>query len=154
MLSATQQGILVLSSLNLLPHKLDLLDPATDVDGCCPDCCAPCHLLRELMRAGTLDEIVTWAPNHMWSDLDWWVNGRVDREWLDLVWGCQSEPRCEVTRRACFHHPDGLGCPICQGTSQCPNELCGGDGGACPTCGFDVSDVHPNRAKLHPVTEA
>ena len=62
---------------------------------CCADCCAPCHSLRELAQSGDLDAVVMTAPEHLWRGSEWWVDGKVDREWLFSRWDCTSRPRCD-----------------------------------------------------------
>lgn len=100
MLSAAQQGVLIVSTLNKLPTLSDIVDPDLRqvVEGCCPNCCAPCGVVRQLHLSGDLDEVVTWAPNHMWRDVLWWRSGHVDRVWLYAIWDCTSRPRCDDGR--------------------------------------------------------
>lgn len=94
MLTTRQQGMLVCDALNRLPHPQDLAEKQPFVELCCPDCCAPCGLLRDLLDAGTLDEIVQLAPAHHWRDIAWATNGVVDEQWLRACWDCTSRPRC------------------------------------------------------------
>lgn len=97
MLTASQQGIMVIDALNRLPTLDDYLNPdINSADGCCPKCCAPCGVLEDLDREGLLDSVVTWAPNFMWQLTSWWRKGEVDRVWLYAVWDCQGSPRCET----------------------------------------------------------
>lgn len=98
MLTAAQQGILVVAALSKLPNLGDYInkDMRHVVDGCCPNCCAQCGVLQDLDRSDMLDEVITWAPNHMWHDMLWWRNGQVDRTWLYAVWDCQNQPRCDT----------------------------------------------------------
>jgi len=97
MLTAAQQGTLVVATMDKLPWLGDYLnDDMGTEDGCCPDCCAPCGVVREIDQAGLLDTVVTWAPNHLWGDgTMWWRNGSVDRTWLYAIWDCQSRPHCK-----------------------------------------------------------
>lgn len=106
MLTAAQQGILVISVLGKLPTLGDYLNPNLKhvVDGCCPSCCPQCGVVQELDRSDTLDEVITWAPNDMWSSLLWWRNGRVDRTWLYSVWDCEARPRCGETEEYVENH--------------------------------------------------
>lgn len=106
MLTAAQQGILVVSALGMIPTLGEYLNPNVDVDGCCPHCCASCSVVQELDRSDTLDEVITWAPNDMWSSTLWWRNGRVDRTWLYSIWDCESQPRCGTDVRADNHTLD------------------------------------------------
>lgn len=65
--------------------------------GCCPQCCAPCVTLRELLEAGELD---MWVRG--WSDplvgTAWWTDANeVDREWLARAWSRADEMGCHAT---------------------------------------------------------
>lgn len=95
MLSLQQQGVLVVVCLNMLPHPQDLAEGNAFARQCCPDCCAPCGLLRDLLDAGTLDQVVQLAPSHYWQDIAWADNGVVDKQWLRACWDCTSQPRCD-----------------------------------------------------------
>lgn len=87
--------MLVCDALNRLPDPTDLASNMPFVEKCCPDCCAPCDLLRELLRVGTLDEIVRWAPRHLWQNVSWWTPQGVNKQWLADCWECTSIPKCE-----------------------------------------------------------
>lgn len=58
------------------------------VNECCPYCCAPCYVLRELREAGTLDNHVRAAD--MTLNWDWWdkQRGCVRPDWFDLWTTC------------------------------------------------------------------
>lgn len=100
-LTPQQQGVLVLAMLNKLPHPEDLSERRFLDNRCCPDCCAPCSIIRELERAGMLDEIVKLAPEFMWRDIAWMTDeGVVNKQWLYDCWGCQSNPPCSAQDRA------------------------------------------------------
>lgn len=90
-LTEKQQGILVISSLNMLPFLGDYLNPEINAEGCCPRCCAPCHVLWELDQHGRLDEVVLHAPGFMYCDNAWWHHSKVDRTWLYCLWASQDE---------------------------------------------------------------
>lgn len=92
-MSPAQQGILVISTLNEhLPTLSDFFEPDKWLDpaGCCPDCCAPCSVVRELDHEGKLDAIVTAAPKHLWDNHAWWKDSSVDRTWLYSVFSCPN----------------------------------------------------------------
>lgn len=64
-----------------------------DGDGCCPQCCAPCEALQHLDNEGILDEVIkNWDTYSDGTSVlkegnpSWWVNGKVDREWLYAAW--------------------------------------------------------------------
>lgn len=96
MLTPAQQGILLICALDKLPFLGDYLNPELDVDGCCPDCCAQCGLVRDVDRAGQLDDIITEGPSFLWSQSAWWRKSKVDRVWLYAVWDCQFRPNCKT----------------------------------------------------------
>jgi len=99
LLTPEQQAVLVISSLNLLPHPDDLTDYLAGKNdfghGCCADCCAPCGILRDLRDAGTLDDIVRICPPHYWTGLTWWTPDGVDKNWLQACWS--NSLCCEET---------------------------------------------------------
>lgn len=74
----------------LTHHALNEL--YNDEDGCCPDCCTPCYALMFLEQENVLDSIVL-----NWEEYDdgtkvfdvppsWWIDGKVDRDWLYGSW--------------------------------------------------------------------
>lgn len=67
-------------------HLADLYMADQD-EGCCPECCAPCAALKQLLDAGQLDDIARpyyEAGGGQGSDI--WVDGQVDRELLKRAW--------------------------------------------------------------------
>lgn len=106
-LTAAQQGILIAANLTILPTLGDTVNTNPDgyevAVGCCPQCCSRCAVTDELDRAGTLDEVVTWAPQDQWRDTKWWRDGRVDRVWLYGVLACPNQ--CSEPDRAARHSP-------------------------------------------------
>lgn len=84
-----------LQAYAMLAHAaLDLLD-----DKCCPACCAPCGALKYLDEEGILDQVLlNWDEYDDGTKIfseenapDWWVDGKVDRDWLYKTWtGCDS----------------------------------------------------------------
>lgn len=96
MLTLTQQGLLVCDALYRLPHPEDLAEGIGD--RCCPDCCGPCGLLRELLDTGLLDTVVRQGPPHLWRDgVAFMKDGAVDKDWLRACWACTSDPPCELS---------------------------------------------------------
>jgi hypothetical protein len=82
-------GWLIVHALNTAGTQFD--DPALD-ERCCSNCCGACAALVALRDAGTLDDRVRLvAQGGGWS---WWVDGRVDREYLDRA----IRPDCETCR--------------------------------------------------------
>ena len=73
----------------LTHHALNEL--FVDDEGCCPECCAPCHALKDLDDEGVLDSVV-----RLWAEYDdgtptltnhsWWKEDKVDREWMYGQW--------------------------------------------------------------------
>ena len=63
--------------------------------GCCPDCCAPCGVLRELARSGDLDAWVRAWPDDL-SDIIWWdeTTKTVRRDWLAASWANVAALQC------------------------------------------------------------
>lgn len=100
--------MLVCHALNQLPHPQELAEGQPWAEKCCPDCCAPCGLLRDLDDDGTLDTIVRKAPAGVWGDgWAWWSDeGGVDKDWLYASWGCTSQPKC--LRAAMYERLDHL----------------------------------------------
>lgn len=73
----------------LVVHQLDTLY----AEQCCPECCAPCGVVRDLLDRGDLNEVVMWAPTELWRDSHWWRNGLgVDPWWLNSRWLCSNYP--------------------------------------------------------------
>ncbi len=102
LLSAEQQGDLVISVLNMLPHPLDLAESKGEWLTCCPDCCGPCGVLRELRDSDDLDQAVR-NSRLFGVDWSWWdtANAEVNRPWLAEVW--------KICENAVPGHPDGKG---------------------------------------------
>lgn len=73
----------------LVAHALGHLDgwpDPEDEEGCCPQCCAPCHSLKLLADEDMLDAAVKPFVEETGADWVWWVDGRVDPEWLARGW--------------------------------------------------------------------
>lgn len=93
-------GILVADQLN----QLDL------DEGCCEGCCAPCgDVLKPLIEAERLTDVVRQAPEHLWGPgVDWWVgdreDGHVDTAYVRLAWRCRSNPPCDTDNLEETHH--------------------------------------------------
>ncbi len=102
LLSKEQEGDLVISVLNMLPHPDDLANRKGEWLTCCPDCCGPCHVLRELRDSGDLDMAVQnsrlFGPAWSWWDA---AADEVNRAWLAACW-----KSCE---NAVPGHADGAG---------------------------------------------
>jgi hypothetical protein len=68
-----------------------------EAPGCCPECCAPCGALKDLLDRGQLDELYGAYMDHCGTDSDTWdVDKRqVGREWLLEAWsvdlGCHGK---------------------------------------------------------------
>lgn len=99
MLTAEDQGILLVCVLNRLPFLGDYLNPAVFAEGCCPDCCEECAVVWRTDRSGKLDEFIAFAPQELWADSAWWRNGQVDRVWLYAVWERHSDTDDDTGRR-------------------------------------------------------
>ncbi len=98
MLTPEQQAILVIARLDQLPHPRDLAEGRDYGLACCPDCCAVCTILRDLLQAGTLDDVIRQADKDYYTPSAWWTgDGGVDKQWLRDCWGCQSHPPCART---------------------------------------------------------
>ena len=72
-------------------------DEGADPDGnlgCCPECCAPCSVVAELLGEGRLDMWVLWWPEFLPGSA-WWDerNNRVDRGWLGRAWAAARDGR-------------------------------------------------------------
>ncbi len=96
-------AVLVHSALNSLwgssrqaaPDDLAVGDERwDDYQGCCPRCCGPCSVLRELLGEGQLDRLVRAWPAHQQSA--WWDEDRqeVDRAWLRGAWAKADQQGC------------------------------------------------------------
>ncbi len=95
MLTPEQQAIMVIVALNHLPTLRDHLNPDLLAEGCCPDCCASCDVLRELDRTDLLNQVIEQAPADMQAERYAWArDGAVDIVWLYAVWDCTSRPKC------------------------------------------------------------
>lgn len=70
--------------------------------GCCPECCAPCLVVAELLEQGRLDRWVLWWPESL-PGTSWWdvASMRVDRGWLDRAWAAARDGRL-----GCVHDSD------------------------------------------------
>jgi hypothetical protein len=69
----------------LVAGHLSILYRADQEEGCCPECCAPCAGLKQLLDVGQLDDIARpYYEKEGSSDI--WVNGQVDREFLKRAW--------------------------------------------------------------------
>lgn len=83
-LNQEQIAALVVASVNHLPHRDDLVIGKTD-QGCCPVCCACCFVLKQMIDANVIDHIISFSRiGH--DEYDWWVDGKLDRRWLDAAW--------------------------------------------------------------------
>lgn len=81
-LSPAVVGMLVLALLN------DLWATTHDAP-CDPQECGPCSAIMALVRAGQLDRAVLHAEGL--SGAAWWVDGKVDRQWLMGAWGLSGK---------------------------------------------------------------
>ncbi len=98
MLTLAQQGSLIVFLLNRLHFPEDIEEGIAA--SCCPDCCAECWLLRELLDAGQLTTVVKQAPQWMWHDgMAWMKDGEIDEAWVRGNWGCTSSPKCDRVER-------------------------------------------------------
>lgn len=61
---------------------------------CCPECCAKCAVLSNLLVAGELDEVVRHAPAETFESSDWFKTGRVLRSWLYGQWDLEGHKCC------------------------------------------------------------
>jgi len=67
------------------------IDQHPDGDGCCPQCCAPCAALKQLLDAGLLDDLLRPRMQPCGSDERWdYTADRVDRAILARVWRMTS----------------------------------------------------------------
>lgn len=84
----------------LVHHALNEL--YTSEDGCCTECCAPCHALKTLDEERVLDPIVReWREYSDGTKVDlekieWWKDGKVDRSWMYHQWS--------IGEVSCSHH--------------------------------------------------
>jgi len=76
-------SVTVAEARGLIRFALDML-AASENEHCCSICCAPCHALKSLADDGRLDEFL--AGDEDAARCDWWVDGKVDREWLAHAW--------------------------------------------------------------------
>ncbi len=62
--------------------------------GCCPECCAPCCVVAELLEQGRLDRWVSWWPESL-PGTSWWDghHNEVDRDWLERAWAASRDGR-------------------------------------------------------------
>lgn len=84
-------GIMVISNIN------DHAAGGVDEQGCCPDCCAPCGVTRDLLDDGDLDYHLRAGVSDIGGGWEWWNDetGTVDADWLRSRWKCQANPACE-----------------------------------------------------------
>ncbi len=70
--------------------------------GCCPECCAPCLTVAELLEQDRLDAWVRWWPESL-PGTSWWdaQRGQVDRGWLGRAWAASRDGRL-----GCVHDSD------------------------------------------------
>jgi len=93
MLTPEQQAALVIAAINNLPHKQDLLEGKFNF-GCCTECCAACAVLSDLTTSDLIDAVIAHSTiGH--ESYDWWVNGKLDRSWLDIAWNLHLCPNHE-----------------------------------------------------------
>lgn len=94
-LTPGQEAGLVISTINILPHRQDLLDSKAGRStlyeyGCCPRCCLPCSILKELLDSGDdLDYLLRIAPSDYGvTQYDWWDTDQdcFDRSWPPAWW--------------------------------------------------------------------
>jgi hypothetical protein len=73
----------------------DCLPDDERYQGCCPSCCGPCSVLKELLDAGQLDAWLL-ARRDLLAGTSWWddKNERVDRDWLARSWGNADQRGC------------------------------------------------------------
>ena len=85
-------GTLVVHELNVLSMEQgrNEVDEHPTPFTCCSHCCAPCGVLAQLVDAGRLHEVISWAPQDIASD--WRL---VSEQWLRDRWGCNSNPPCD-----------------------------------------------------------
>lgn len=85
--TANMLGVLLIANIN--DHAME---------GCCPDCCAPCSVIRDLLNEpGELDYFLRFGVEEIGGGWTWWNDetGTVDADWLRSRWSCQSKPPCE-----------------------------------------------------------
>jgi hypothetical protein len=78
----------------LVAGHLDFLYVDDQAEGCCPECCAPCRALKQLLDAGQLDNLARPYYEGEGRDSEVWLDGRVDREFLNRAWrmtNCHDE---------------------------------------------------------------
>jgi hypothetical protein len=63
--------------------------------GCCPECCASCGALRDLLESGQLDELYGYYLNHDNGENSAWDNEmhQVGRQWLTEAWSVSLASR-------------------------------------------------------------
>lgn len=89
-------GMLAYWAVDQLWYKSpDCLPEHEDYQGCCPYCCGPCSVIRELLEHGVLDEWVR-GRDDLLPGTSWWdeANQQVDREWLARSWAKADEIGC------------------------------------------------------------
>lgn len=96
-------GLLVNDAINQLwgsseaaaPDDLDVGDERwDDYQGCCPRCCGPCSVVKELLDEGQLDYLVQAWPGYQGSA--WWdvQHQQVNRVWLYASWANADQLGC------------------------------------------------------------
>ncbi len=96
-LTEYQQMAFVITAINNLPHRDDLVEGKTQ-DGWCPDCCLPCGVLQELIDGDDLDYLLRNAPRSLSvTGYDWWDADQecFDRTWAQAWWGLYPGPNHE-----------------------------------------------------------
>lgn len=71
---------------SLVTTQLNDLDMVSQDLGCCPICCSSCYALRELLRAGKLDELV--MPIYRTDSVAYWdaEKNTIRADWLQHAW--------------------------------------------------------------------
>jgi hypothetical protein len=86
-------GTLVVHELNVLSieQERNRVDEDPRPFTCCARCCAPCGVLLDLLDAGRLTEVISWAPRELAAD--WRL---LNEQWLRDRWGCNNNPPCDT----------------------------------------------------------
>ncbi len=96
-LTLQEQGTLLMVELNKLPDPDDLSGNADR--SCCPDCCASCGVLRDVLESGRINDLIRQSDIY---DTDWsWQTpaGDVDEDHLRRVWWCENQVPGHPTER-------------------------------------------------------
>ena len=90
-------GIMLISNIN------DHCVVGVEDQGCCPDCCAPCGVTRDLFEhdEGQFNFLLRAGVREIGGGWSWWNDeeGTVDADWLRSRWKCQTHPVCEEDER-------------------------------------------------------